>query len=199
MRLPPKKRPGNPVLASDWNLMIDALIARTPQPGSGVELVFTSGGFTYRVRKTSGPGSTGGETCPFGDIITYMDGDNSVTGIRGGVVYAGDKVWNVDPRPLNLEATGTFKVYLEVGVTANVEDDVLLPGIETSTAPEWKQVSGDENYPDQDIPTAPSGTGKAIIAAGILTIEDGSATLAKAGCGSISINHCPGILGHTRI
>ncbi len=198
MRLPPKKRPGNPILASDWNTLIDALAARTPQPGSGVELVFTSGGFTYRVRKTSASGSSS-DDCPFGEILSFKDGDTIKTGIRGGVVYAGDKVWNVDHKALTLTATGTFKVWLEVGVTANVEDGVLLPGIKTSTAPEWKQVSGDGQYPNQTIPTAPSGTGKAIIAAGILTIKDESATFAKAGCGSISINHCPGILGHTRL
>lgn len=53
MRLPPKKRPGNPILASDWNTLIDALEARTPRTGSGLEMVSSSGGFTYRVRKSA--------------------------------------------------------------------------------------------------------------------------------------------------
>ena len=198
MRLPGKKRSGNPILASDWNLLIDAIEARTPRPGTGVELVSSSGGFTYRVRKTVASGSSSDE-CPFGEILTYKDGDTTKSGIRGGVVYAGEKVWNVDPKALTLTVTGTFKIFLEVGVTANVEDGVLLPGIKTSTAPEWKQVAGDGNYPNQTIPTAPTGIGKAIIAAGILTIEDGSATFAKAGCGSIRIDHCPGTLTHTRL
>jgi hypothetical protein len=198
MRLPGKKRPGNPILASDWNLLIDAIEARTPRPGTGVELVSSSGGFTYRVRKTAASGSSS-DDCPFGEILTYKDGDTTKTGIRGGVVYAGEKVWNVDPKALTLTVTGTFKIFLEVGVTANVEDGVLLPGIKTSTAPEWKQVAGDGNYPNQTIPTAPTGNGKAIIAAGILTIEDGSATFAKAGCGTIRIDHCPGTLTHTRL
>jgi hypothetical protein len=54
MRLPGKKRSGNPILASDWNMLIDALEARTPRPGMGVELVAMTGGFTYRVRKSAG-------------------------------------------------------------------------------------------------------------------------------------------------
>ena len=198
MRLPPKKRPGNPILASDWNTLIEALEARTPRPSAGLDLISVSGGFAYRVRQMGGGSATiPGE--PFAEIITWKDGETKKTGIRGGVVYAGDKVWNVDHKALNLEASGTFKAYLEVSVTANVEDGVLLPGIKTSTAPEWKQVSGDGQYPNQTIPTAPAGTGKAIIAIGILTIEDGSATLMPAGGGSISIDHCPGTLSHTRV
>jgi hypothetical protein len=199
MRLPSKKRPGNPILAKDWNLLIHALEARTPRPSAGLELVATTGGFTYRARKTAGGSSATIPGDPFAEIITWKDGETKKTGIRGGAVYAGDKVWNVDHKALNLEAAGTFKVWLEVGVTANVEDEVLLPGLKTSTAPEWKQVSGDDSYPNQTIPTAPAGTGKAIIAIGILTIADGAATLMPAGGGSIRIDHCPGTLSHTRL
>lgn len=198
MKLPSKKRPGNPILASDWNMLIDAIEARTPRPGIGTELVSTSGGFTYRVRKTAALGPDSGE-CAFGEILSFKEGEQIKTGIRGGVVYAGKNVWNVDHHPLDLDASGTFKVWLEVGVTANEEDGVLLPGINTSTAPEWNLVNGDDNYPNQTIPTAPTGNGKAIIAAGILTIEAGSATFAKAGCGTIRIDHCPGTLTHVRL
>ena len=195
MNLPPKKRPGNPILATDWNTMVDALAARTPRPSATLEIVSTSGGFSYRARH--GAGSTGNAVseCPFGQITTWVEGETSKTGIKGGVVYAGDKVWNVPNKELNLEATGSFLVWLEIGVTANIEDDVLLPGLETSTEPEWKQVgSSGGNYPDQDIPEAPEGTGKAIVAIGLLTIKDGSAKLAPAGCGTIRVTHCPGNL-----
>ena len=196
MKLPPKKRPGNPILASDWNTLIDALEARTPRPGMGLELVSAAGGFTFRARKSSASESSQSTNCPFGEIITYQDGDTLKTGIQGGVVYAGDKVWDVEPKALTLTATGTYKVWLEVNVTANVEDEVLLPGIKTSTEPAWKQ-SGD-SYPTQTMPTAPSGTGKAIIALGTLTLKDGKANFVKTGCGVVRIDHCPGTLTHTR-
>ena len=202
MKLPPKKRPGNPVLASDWNTLVDALAARTPRPSAGMEIVSTSGGFSYRVRQTVGGTGAVLADCPFGQIVRWTEGEGeeavTKTGIRGGVVYAGDKVWNVPNKELNLAADGTFLVWLEIGVTANVEDDVLLPGLETSTEPVWQQAAGSGNYPDQTLPTAPSGTGTAIVAIGLLTIANGTAKLTAAGCGTIRVAHCPGSLSFER-
>lgn len=205
MNPPPKKRPGQPVLAADWNTIIDALAARTPRPGSGVELVATPSGFTFRIRSrgSGGGGSSGGAECPFGSITKWTEGEGEAattkTGIRGGVVYAGDKVWNVEPQELNLAADGEFLVWLEVGVTANKEDGVLLPGLETSTEPDWMQGALSAGYPDIEVPAADPGTGKAILALGNLKIEDGSPTFAKTGCGNLRVTHCPGTLGHLRV
>jgi hypothetical protein len=199
MRLPSKKRPGNQILAADWNLLIDALQARTPRPSHGMEIVSSSGGFSYRLRQVAGGGELSLPGQPFAEIITWKEGETKKTGIRGGAVYAGDKVWNVEHRELNLDASGSYRVWLEVGVTANVFDDVLFPGLDTSTAPEWKQQSGNGDYGDQEIPEVPSGTGKAVIAIGELNIANGSATLIPASAGSIQIEHCPGSLWHTRI
>ena len=195
MKLPPKKNPGNPILASDWNTLVDAIAARTARPSAGLEVVSSSGGFSYRVRQVAGGPGVAAPDCPFGQIITWVVGEQLKTGIKGGVVYAGDKVWNVPTKELNLASTGTFLVWLEIGVTANIEDEVLLPGLETSTEPEWKQVgSSGGNYPDQTIPIAPEGIGKAIVAIGLLTIKDDTAKLASAGCGTIHVAHCPGSL-----
>jgi hypothetical protein len=47
MRLPEKKKPGDPVMAADWNLLLEAIAARTPRPGTGLELIASSGGFAY--------------------------------------------------------------------------------------------------------------------------------------------------------
>ncbi len=195
MKLPPKKRPGNPVLASDWNTLVDALAARTPRPSAGLEIVSTSGGFSYRARQifASGTGSVSSD-CPFGQIVTWADGETSKTGIRGGALYAGDKVWNVPNKELNLATSGIFLVWLEIGVTANTADDVLLPGLTTSTEPVWQQAASSGSYPDQDIPQAASGVGKAIVAIGLLTIQEGAAKLSPAGCGTIHLAHCPGSL-----
>ena len=169
---------------------------RTHAPAVGnLEIVSTSGGFSYRARHAAASTGAALSDCPFGQIVTWVEDETAKTGIRGGVVYAGDKVWNVPNKELNLEATGTFLVWLEIGVTANVGDGVLLPGLQTSTTPEWKQVGSDGgNYPDQTIPTAPAGTGKAVVAIGLLTIADGAATLSPAGCGTIHVTHCPGSL-----
>lgn len=47
MRLPPKKQPGDPILAKDWNALLEAVSARTPRSGLGLDLVSSSGGFAY--------------------------------------------------------------------------------------------------------------------------------------------------------
>ena len=44
-RLPQKKKPGDPVLAADWNTLLDAIAARTPRAGTGLDLIASSGGF----------------------------------------------------------------------------------------------------------------------------------------------------------
>ena len=47
MRLPQKKKPGDPVMAEDWNVLLDAITARTPRSGNGLKLICSSGGFAY--------------------------------------------------------------------------------------------------------------------------------------------------------
>ncbi|MCX6866619.1 MAG: hypothetical protein NTV46_10460 [Verrucomicrobia bacterium] len=54
MRLPEKKKPGDPVLAADWNLLLEAIEARTPRSGAGLELVSSSGGFAYSAPSPKG-------------------------------------------------------------------------------------------------------------------------------------------------
>ena len=202
MNLPPKKRPGNPILASDWNMMVDALAARTPRPSASLEIVSTSGGFSYRSRQAAASAGAASSGCPFGQIITWVDGEGdgatTKTGIRGGVVYAGDKVWNVSDKELNLDADGTYIVWLSVDVTANVADDVLLPGLKTSEAPVWDKAASTGSYPDVGIPDKDDPTGRAIVALGKLTISSGSASFKPDGCGSIFVDHCPGSLTFAR-
>ena len=200
MKLPPKKRPGNPILASDWNAMVDALAARTPRPSAGLELSSNSGGFIYRMKPVAGSSPPPIPDCPFGQIITWKDGEGeeatTKTAIKGGVVYAGGQVWNVDDKELNLSASGSYCVWLSVDVTANSEDDVLMPGLSGSSQPEWNQAS---DYEDMDIPTADSPDGTAILAVGALVIADDKATLSATGCGGFAIGHCPGSLNIARI
>ena len=47
MRLPQRKKTGEQILASDWNLLLDAIDARTPRQGVGLKFTATSGGFSY--------------------------------------------------------------------------------------------------------------------------------------------------------
>ena len=205
MRLPEKKRSGNPVLASDWNLLLEAIAARTPRPSPGLELVHSSGGFIYRLRPVAGGGATvPGEPCPFGEIITWVDGEQAKTGIRGGIIHCGDQNWNVDPQELNLGADGAWLVSIKVDVEVNRDDDeeLLLPGIKSGDRPsgDWDKTAWSEgtDYPANENPEPDTGSGTIYLPVGKLTIADGSARLDPAGCGNFTITHCAGTLGYTR-
>jgi len=207
MKLPPKKRPGNPILASDWNTLVDALAARTPRPSAGMEIVFTSGGFIYRVRP-SASAAPAPVSCPFGEIITWIEGEGenaeTKTGIRGGVVYVGDKNFNIDATALNLEADGTWLVYFEIECESNRDDDgeIILPGIKTTAAetlPMQHLVrETGTNYPDNTPPAASNGIGTVIVPLGKLSITDGTPSFEPVSCGNILIGQCAGVLSHTR-
>ena len=58
MRLPHKKKPGDPVLAADWNTLLEAIAARTPCSGHGLEFFASSGGFSYSLPPPKGQTAT---------------------------------------------------------------------------------------------------------------------------------------------
>jgi hypothetical protein len=122
MRLPQKKKPGDPVLAADWNLLLDAIAARTPRPGSGLELIASSGGFAYSRPATATPPHAG--LPPFAVIGIEKNGDRFLVTVKEGWVIerqpksearpavkfhapkAGDKPLASIPRPQISMSTG---------------------------------------------------------------------------------------------
>lgn len=156
-----------------------------------------------------GAGSVPG-ICPFGEIISYSETDGSdssatsKTGIRGGVLVAGDKTWNVPHRAIDLSETGEFLIWIKVLVTANTDPEgiAVLSGLKTSEEPTWENGSASDDYEVKIIPvifpTSAPGSGVLIVPVGILTVEDDKATLVPAGCGNITATHCPGVLDFVR-
>lgn len=143
------------------------------------------------------------EICPFGQIITNDDGDSA---IRGGVIIAGNDTYNVDSEEINLGSLGEFLYYIDVNVTVNTDDDnvILMPGIKTSSSPDWNRTSSN-NYPSGTSPTAESASGRVIVAIGKLTVSlprdsnnNGTPSFEAVGCGVIRINHCAGNLSAQR-
>jgi len=209
MNLPPKKRPGNPILASDWNTLIDALAARTPRPSASLEIISTSGGFSYRARHAAvSEGAASSRACLFGEIITWTEGEGeeavTKTGIRGGVIYCGDKNFSVPDKEINLETSGVWLIQVSLVCEANRDDDnsLILPGIKTSsastatmTAKAW--TSG-TNYDSNTNPTASTGIGTIKLPVGKLTIANGVAKLAATGCGGFHVDQCAGTLSYHR-
>lgn len=88
MRLPQKKKPGDPIMAEDWNLLLDAIAARTPRPGDGLKFISSSGGFAYAMPPPAAhrPGQP-----PFSVIAGGMFGES-----RGVVLQEG---WVIERIP----------------------------------------------------------------------------------------------------
>lgn len=150
-------------------------------------------GKQVRLKARKFTGGTSSSSCIFGEIITIppVESGSAKKAIRGGVVTAGKKTWNVPPNELNLAASGEWLVWLEVSVTANNDSGVNIPGLDTSTAPSWEKRSVSSGYPDTTQPNSTGTGGKAIIPIGKLTIADSSAKLDPARCGNVSVGFCP--------
>jgi len=201
MRLPSKKRPGNPILASDWNLLIDALQASTPRPSHGMEIVSTTGGFRYRVRRIGTDATAAAPPpCPFGGLVRIVAEQGAVTGIRGGTVHCGDKNFIIDDAQTPA-SDGEWIACLSVSCEVNQDDDnsILLPGVKTGTAPSGIQyASAGSGYPDNSNPSAGSGQGTIILPIGWVMVENGNPRFWPDGCGNFVINHCVGTLSYHR-
>jgi hypothetical protein len=172
------------------------------KPGLGIRTSRTPGGTTLSVIKKRSPATT--ILCPFGEIIS-VELEGFTRGIRGGVCYCGDKNFNVPPKGINLDANGTWLVYLSVPCESQRDDagEIFLPGIVTSSASAeslfaktaWTEGT---DYPDNTNPDVSDGLGTVIIPLGKLTIKKGGADFEKVGCGNVTINQCAGILSFSR-
>jgi hypothetical protein len=164
MRLPQKKKPGDPVLASDWNILLDAIAARTPRPGTGLELIASSGGFAY---SRPGPGLANTPNLPpFAVIGIEKDSSSYLVTIKEGWVIerkpktsdsptvkfhipkAGDKALDSIPRPQIAMSIGDT---LWCKVTAGITGEINAP-------PEILAASGDQNG-NHYYPEDPEGSG----------------------------------------
>lgn len=178
---------------------LKAIHSRTPKLGSPGTVTHVPGGVILTPRNIRQRVGTPPTPCPFGQIVTIpaVGATPAGKGIKGGIVFAGDKTWNMEPLELNLAAPGEWLVWLEAGVTANNEDGVPLPGLETSDEPTCEQGAVADGYPDITAPVVVTFVGTMIIPLGTLTIADSRATFEKVGCGNITIGFC-GSLNHAR-
>lgn len=195
------------VLTAEW---VNAVQNRIRALERGENLVLEDGmsrawchrGVSIGVRKTKSRVRRPG-ICPFGEIISWMEGEVAITGIRGGVIYCGDKNFNVADWPVNLGEDGSWLVEISLtGIKCATDDDVelILPGVTTATgSPTWARKSGGGDYTDNTNPAAPGDSGTVIVPIGVLTVEGGNATLAPVSCGNVKVNQCAGILSISRV
>ena len=188
MRLPDKKRPGNPVLASDWNLLLDAIAARTPRPSPGLELVQASGGFAYRMRRVAAGDSGSAPTACRAFYATEVREVSDVPHLFlvTGQVMGGEG--NLTPE-IDLGAIDEDNppddgfVWLEISGEGEVVDDVLLPGFEVQDA----EVGSGAEMPSNTVPTANSPSGTVHVLLG--EWHDGEFRPVR--CGNIQVGFCP--------
>ena len=214
MKFPDEPRPGDSIRDTVTELM-SWCRANNVVGISGGRVAISPNGKTLFLSSSPIPEDSGigaGE-CFFGEITTWTDGEGesatTKTGIKGGIVYCGNKNFSVPHKELNLESSGTWLVYLEIDCEVNRDDDheIILPGIKTSAETDpstfwdktsWSAGPPETQYPDNTEPTVADGLGTIIIPIGKLEIADGAATLANVDCGHITIGQCGGVLNHTR-
>ena len=86
MRLPLKVNPGDPVRASEWNVMVDFLRSLLPNPSSGVRVTRGPSGTTFTADSGRGRTPTIVLPIPLFRIIDKSDKDGLKIGIYGGTV-----------------------------------------------------------------------------------------------------------------
>ncbi len=167
------------------NALIRQMLSSKLVAGAGIELTEQPNGTIIRSLATAGAGTIGGGFCE----IFEDDGDWY---IRGGAITAGADSHQIDDFQFSVATDADYLVWIDIDVVANTADDVLLPGLESSSG---AAIVTGASYPDADIPEAPTGNGTAIIPLGRMVIVDGVPTFSPAGnCSPIQVGHCPGSL-----
>ncbi|MEI7912236.1 MAG: hypothetical protein WCK77_21595 [Verrucomicrobiota bacterium] len=94
MPLPPRKKTGDPILAADWNMLIDSINERTPRAGVGLKLMAASGGFSYSANP---PMHSDKGQSPFSVIAIKKYGDDFKVTIKEGWVIVRQPKAGVHP------------------------------------------------------------------------------------------------------
>ena len=210
MKFPDLPRSGFPI-AQTIRQIITYLRSSRVVSINGVKGMESSNGtsFVIPVGGRNGGGGGGSSSCTFGEITTWTEGEDTLKGIRGGLISCGDKNFNVANHEVNPATDGDWLVYLEIECESNRDDDdeLILSGIKTSseTDPDsfWQTVPYDPGppvtqYPDNTNPTVATGIGTIIIPLGRLVVDDGIMSFTYAGCGNVTIGQCGGTLSHSR-
>jgi len=187
MKLPSKKRPGNPILASDWNMLIDAIEARTPRPGIGTELVSTSGGFSFRVRGTASSGSTA-KPVPL-----------AILGARPAYIQAPatppdpestSKPYYIEWGTLNNLVAENWDDSFEISSTTYFFAKATLRTTGSLLVTGWKIVTG-SSYDSHETPDWAVGENRpnhAVVLLGMVFVNDGIHSIAQTGGGSLVVS-----------
>lgn len=136
-------------------------------------------------------------TLPTGAFYTiYVDSDSGDTKLQGGTVTGGSGTETIADIVIKSSGSSTMAqtagthMYIHASGSGVVEDDVLLPGWNQSTA----TVSYGTTVPSNDLPTATSDSGDVYVDLGVFTEDN----FLPAKAGSINVAFCPGTFTITR-
>jgi hypothetical protein len=187
MRLPSKKRPGNPILAKDWNLLIDALEARTPRPGPGTEIVATTAGFTFRV-KPSAAGGSSAKSVPLtilGSRPPYIAAPGTPPNPQST-----SKRYYIEWGTLNNLVAENWNASFDVSATTYFFAKATLRTTGSLLVTRWEIVTG-SNYDSHEMPDWQIGASRpniAVVSLGMVFVSDGVHTVAQSGGGSLVVS-----------
>lgn len=185
MRLPEKKRPGNPVLASDWNLLLDAIAARTPRPSPGMELVLSSGGFIYRVRPRAGTGAAA-QCVP----LAILPSRPPYIAAPQTPPAEGVKRYYIEWGTVNDVVADNWDDHFDVSATTYFFADISLAASDELKVASWEIVTG-TSWDSHETPDWPVGDPRpasmVILLGQVFVDEDGKHFISSNGGGSIQI------------
>jgi hypothetical protein len=164
MKLPPKRKTDDPILASEWNQLIDAIAARTPHPGCGLTLTTTAGGFSY----SGQPAASGPEAShpPFAVVAISKDDDEYLVTIKEGSVIEHQPVNAATPvvkfrtpkyGTTGLDATPRPQITMSIGDTLWCKYETDSTGAITGSP--TVVVAAEEPTSTHYLPVTPGGSG----------------------------------------
>lgn len=191
MKLPPKKRPGNPVLASDWNTLVDALAARTPRPSAGMELVWTSGGFIYRVRPTAASASAA-EPVP----LHILSARPPYIAAPASPAEPGQERYYIEWGTLNNLVAANWDAHFDLTSTTFFFAKATLQTSDAFVVTSWEIVTGSAYNSHVNAPweVGSPRPESMVVLLGVVVVADGKHSISQSGGGSIVISeHVTGI------
>lgn len=159
----------------------------------------TSWGFEQNLKHISG--KVDSKPCPFGSFVSDENGNRY---LLGGVVYGGVSSFVVaniligmpqivdGVEEIVMEGNAGDHLYLVINFNANMQDNVLIPGVENITA-----VSSGigATIPNNTMPTMQSKSGTYHISLGQFT----ETSFLPSACGDAILEHCPGSISFNRV